>query len=361
MTGLYIHIPFCLSKCPYCDFYSVKYSKKAAQDYKNAVLRNLSYYGKKFGHKLKTNTAYFGGGTPILLWKEICEILGNIDFSENAEITLEANPCCSTEENLCALRKAGVNRVSFGVQSLDDIELKSLGRRHDAKTAINVIELAHRCGFENISADIMLGTEYQTKESVTRTIDRLSELPLTHISAYMLKIEENTPFAKRTLALPEEEKVCEIYLNTVQTLEKYGFKQYEISNFSKKGFACKHNLKYWNCEEYLGIGPAAHSFYDSKRFFVQRDLDEFLAADHQKTLLEEEHPADCEEYAMLRLRLNEGLDLNEYEKRGGNVGEALQNIKEIPRTLISFRNNILSLTAEGFLVSNAIIAKFLGY
>lgn len=355
MAGLYVHIPFCLSKCPYCDFYSVRYENETAKRYKTAVINNLLYYGGKF------DTVYFGGGTPILLWKEICEILEAAEIAENAEITVEANPCCTDREKLTALKKAGVNRISFGIQSLNGNELKKLGRRHDAETAVKAIELAFSCGFDNISADVMLGTEGQSWESVENTVNRLSGLPVTHISAYMLKIEENTPFARAKLDLPDEDEVCDIYLNTVGFLEAKGFKQYEISNFAKDGFSCRHNLKYWSCEEYLGIGPAAHSYRNGKRFFVKRDLEEFLSVNVQKTEIEEEAPAGYEEYAMLRLRLSEGLDLKEYEKRGGDVNAAIEAAKGLPSSLVSCNDNNISLTAEGFLISNAVIGKILGY
>ena len=207
----------------------------------------------------------------------------------------------------------------------------------------------------------MLGTEGQDWESVENTVNRLSGLPVTHISAYMLKIEENTPFAKAKLNLPDEDEVCDIYLNTVGLLEAKGFKQYEISNFAKDGFSCRHNLKYWNCEEYLGIGPAAHSYWNGKRFFVKRDLEQFLCVDVQKTEIEEENPADFEEYAMLRLRLCEGLDLKEYEKHGGDAKAVTERIKSIPSNLVSFGNNSVSLTSEGFLISNTVIGRILGY
>ena len=353
--GLYVHIPFCLSKCPYCDFYSVKYGNEAAKPYKSAVIRNISYYKSKF------DTVYFGGGTPILLWKEICEILEKADIESSAEITVEANPCLANEEIFKALLKAGVNRISFGVQSLNDNELKSLGRRHSSFTAINAIELAHACGFGNISADIMLGTEAQTAASVTDTLKGLASLPLTHISAYMLKIEENTPYSKTRLKLPDEDEVCEIYLNTVAFLEAKGLNQYEISNFAREGYACAHNIKYWNCEEYLGIGPASHSFYKGERFFVKRDINAFCESEIQKTELEEKHPASAEEYAMLRLRLSEGLNLKEYEKRGGNAKKMTENIKKLPRKLVFLKDGNVLLTSEGFLLSNTVIGRLLGY
>ncbi len=351
--GLYIHIPFCLSKCPYCDFYSVKYNCETAEKYKDAVIRNLLCYNEKF------DTVYFGGGTPVLLWKEICEILEHISLEENAEITVEANPCCSDKENLTALKKAGVNRISFGIQSLNDKELMALGRRHDAKTAVKAVETAYNCGFDNISADIMLGTQGQTVISVENTINELSLLPLCHISAYMLKIEENTPFAKMRLALPDEETVCDIYLSVVEQLENIGMHQYEISNFAVNGRECRHNLKYWNCEEYVGIGPAAHSYYKSERFFVDRNIDDFINTEFQATHKETDLAGGCDEYAMLRLRLTQGLTLSEYVKRGGNAEALERKLSLIPQHFFRFNGERLYLTPEGFLVSNSIIGTLL--
>lgn len=353
--GLYIHVPFCLSKCPYCDFYSVRYEKELAKAYKNAVIRNLLHYGGRY------DTVYFGGGTPILLWKEICEILENVDIAENAEISVEANPCCTDSEKLSALKAAGVNRISFGVQSFDDTELKSLGRRHDADTAVKALLLAEKYGFVNISADIMLGTPKQSLQQVEKNINILSQLPVSHISAYMLKIEPNTPFAKQRLDLPDEDITCDIYLNTVKELEKLGFLQYEISNFAKSGFECRHNLKYWNCDEYLGIGPAAHSFYNGIRFFTERDLKEFTRNMIQSVEIEDNAPGGYEEYAMLRLRLKEGLSFDEFQKRGGDVSAMLENAKAVPKNLISVSEKSIAITSEGFTVSNAIIGKLLGY
>lgn len=353
MTGLYIHIPFCLSKCPYCDFYSVKYGAEAAKRYSEAVLKNLKNHNEKY------DTVYFGGGTPILLWREICGMLAQADIVSGAEITVEANPCLAKLEILSALVQSGVNRISFGVQSLNDGELKSLGRIHNSDTAVKAIELAFSQGFDNISADLMLGIPNQTAKSAAYTLKRLTELPVAHISAYMLKIEENTPFYTSPPKLPDEDEVCGIYLDTVDFLEKKGIKQYEISNFAKSGYACAHNLKYWRCEEYLGIGPASHSFYKGKRFYVKRDINAFCESEFQKTETEDDHPAGAEEYAMLRLRLCEGLNLGEYEKRGGDAAALAEKLTKLPQSLVIMNNNIVSLTPEGFLVSNSVIGELL--
>lgn len=362
MTGLYIHIPFCLSKCPYCDFYSVKYGKSAAEEYKNAVIRNLKFYSENYNRQF--DTVYFGGGTPILLWKEICEIISFISLTQNSEITLEANPCVVLKENLTQLKKAGVNRISIGIQSLNDNELKALGRRHNSQTALKAIDTAYNCGFDNISADIMLGTPLQDSQSLDFTVNELCSMPVSHISAYMLKIEENTPYAKEKLILPDEDSVCDMYLNSVQNLENHGILQYEISNFAKKGYECKHNLIYWNCDEYLGIGPAAHSFFNGERFYVSPNLEDFIKAEKQEVNKESESFlkwGGYEEYLMLRLRLKEGLDLSKYEQRGGNVQLLLSQTKKIPSQYIKCEGSTLSLTPQGFLVSNSVIGTLLDF
>lgn len=296
-----------------------------------------------------------------MLWEKICEMLNFADVTEDAEITVEANPCAVDAKSLAALRKAGVNRISFGVQSLNDSELNALGRRHDADTAVNAVKAAKKQGFDNISADIMLGTPGQTVESVARTIQQLSMLPVTHISAYMLKIEENTPFAKTKMELPDEDGICSIYLEATELLGNLGFNQYEISNYAKEGYSCRHNLKYWNCKEYLGIGPAAHSYYNGKRFFVERDLNSFMADEYQQAVIEDDVPGSYEEYAMLRLRLTEGLSLSEYEALGGDTDAMKRAMKQIPDEYISIVGDTVSLTPKGFLVSNVIIGRLLGY
>jgi len=353
--GLYIHVPFCLSKCPYCDFYSERYSRTLAERYKQAVLRNLEHYGGDF------DTVYFGGGTPILLADEIAEILGKIQRSDNAEITIEANPCVCDEQRLGRLFESGVNRLSIGVQSLNERELAFLGRRHTVKQAENTVACAYNVGFRNISADLMLGLEGQTKESVLNSIQKLAELPLAHVSAYLLKIEEGTPFAKRTLSLPDDEQSAELYLFAAEQLEKCGFMQYEISNFARSGFESKHNLHYWHCEEYLGIGPAAHSYYGGKRFCTARDLNDFLSSEYQRTIVTDDKPGNFDEFAMLALRLTEGLKFADCSRFDINMNSVIEHCKKIPQKYVNITKDEVSLTREGFLVSNAVIGAILGY
>ncbi len=355
--GLYIHVPFCLSKCPYCDFYSVAFDSDTAKQYKDAVIRNLRYYLSQ-NSELRFDTVYFGGGTPILLWQEICDIMDEIQpyITENAEVTIEANPCCTDENALCSLKRHNANRISFGLQSGNDIELKALGRRHNAKVGADAVNMAYKAGFENISGDIMLGIPLQTKESLVETIDYMTSLPLTHISAYLLKIEPNTPFAKKELELPDDDGYADIYLETVSRLADKGYKQYEISNFAKPGAESRHNLKYWRCKEYLGIGPAAHSYYNGERFAVGRDLKAFTESKVQPAVITEREGGDYEEWAMLKLRLSEGLDFSTAKERFGiSKEDILKKCRLIPGKLYEADDKAIRLTPEGFLVSNAVI------
>lgn len=355
--GLYIHIPFCLSKCPYCDFYSVTFDGDTAKRYKDAVIRNLRYYLSQ-NSELRFDTIYCGGGTPILLWREICEIMDEIQpyIADNAEVTIEANPCCTDENALCSLKQHNVNRISFGLQSGNDNELKALGRRHNSEVGADAVKTAYKAGFENISGDIMLGVPLQTKKSLTETIDYMTTLPLTHISAYLLKIEPGTPFAKKELTLPDDDGYADIYLETVSRLSDKGYNQYEISNFSKPGMESRHNLKYWRCEEYLGIGPAAHSYFNGERFAVGRDLRAFIESDVQPAVITERECGDYEEWAMLKLRLSEGLDFKTANERFGITKEDILNkCRLIPDKLYTADDKTIRLTPEGFLVSNAVI------
>lgn len=355
--GLYIHVPFCLSKCPYCDFYSVVFDSDTANQYKNAVKRNLRHYLSQ-NSGLRFDTVYFGGGTPILLWREVCDIMDEIQpyIAENAEITVEANPCCTNENVLCSLKQHNVNRISFGLQSGNDNELKALGRRHTAKVGADAVKMAYKAGFENISGDIMLGVPLQTKKSLIETIGYMSFLPLSHISAYLLKIEPGTPFAKKQLTLPDDDGYADIYLETVSRLAEKEYKQYEISNFAKPGMESRHNLKYWRCEEYLGIGPAAHSYFNGERFAVGRDLRAFIENEIQPAFITERECGDYEEWAMLKLRLCEGLDFKTAEERFGiSKEDILKKCRLIPDKLYTADDKAIRLTPEGFLVSNAVI------
>ncbi len=347
-AGLYIHVPFCKKKCVYCDFYSAA-DMTFAEEYVKAVIRNIRYEKRVY------DTVYFGGGTPSLLTvKQVSDILSAADIRTGAEISMECNPESAGSEYLCELRSSGVNRLSFGVQSLNDEELQSLGRLHNAEKAERAVWLAEKAGFENVSADIMLAVAGQSFQSLNETLDRLLKLPLTHISAYMLKIEEGTPLSKKKELLekiPGENETAEMYLMTVQRLAESGFKQYEISNFARRGMECRHNLKYWRCEEYFGVGPSAHSFLDGERFFCPADTEKFISMPFQERV-SLGAGGDREERGMLALRLTgEGLPLCEYPEVEKPA------VPLIKSGLLKREGDNLMLTPNGCLVSNEIICR----
>lgn len=365
MLGLYFHVPFCKSKCPYCDFYSLKYRSDYSEKYTEAVIKNIIGYSERYG-KIKADTVYFGGGTPTLLdqkyYKKIFLALNNyFDIAENAEISLEANPVTITPEFIRALSETGFNRISIGVQSMNDNELKILGRLHDSDRAEKSILCAYDNGIKNISADIMLGIIEQTQESITNTLNRLSKLPISHISAYILKIEEGTVYAQKRFSenIPDDDTTADLYLSAVKNLKKNGFNQYEISNFSKSGSECRHNIIYWNSQEYIGIGPSAHSYYNGIRYFVPDDFEKFCSDKFQTEFRTDSSAGTFFEYAMLKIRLSEGLDLDECSKKYDiNKDNILQKCIPLEKNnLVIINKSTISLTPLGCLVSNEIICR----
>lgn len=355
--GIYIHVPFCAKKCPYCNFYSEKFTGTASSSYVDAVIRNIGYYAD---NDTCVDTVYFGGGTPSLLSaKQLGDILGCIGNSfrldNNAEITLEANPCTLTEKKLSELHDTGINRLSIGVQSMVDDELKLLGRLHDSARAEKAVLDAYSAGFENISCDLMTALPHQTCESLEYSINKLAALPVTHISAYILKAENDTPFDCDEIrdSLPDDDSTANLYMQTVSLLEKHGFAQYEISNFAKKGYESRHNCKYWRCEDYIGIGPSAHSCFNGKRFAVKNDLDAFIRSDVQPTFITDDSPCGFEEFVMLMLRLTEGYDINTFPEHRGELEKKIPGL--LKAGYVKFENDRISLTPKGFLVSNQVI------
>lgn len=351
--GLYIHVPFCRRKCAYCDFYSLAASEDIIECYVKAVIRNIKAQSRRY------DTVYFGGGTPTLLSAEqVFRILSAADIAEGAEISAEANPDSADTEKLSGFRSAGIDRLSVGVQSFDGRELAALGRLHSPAQAENAVKNARRAGFENISLDIMLGIPYQTAETLSETLKRTAELSPEHISAYMLKLEEGTPLAEDPDLInkaADSDTLADLYLQTVNSLEGFGYGQYEISNFSKKGFECRHNLKYWRCEDYIGIGAAAHSCADGKRFAVPRDMVGFIDNERQPVIILDDDPCTTEEKMMLSLRLAEGFPISE---AGENSERILKAAKPLEANgFLTIGNGSISLTAKGFLVSNEIICR----
>ena len=371
--GLYIHVPFCLSKCPYCDFYSLPLAGDDGllDRYTASVEQALDRWADRL--RTPADTLYFGGGTPSLLGgKRLARLIGRAErcFSlDDAEITLEANPADADEEGglsetLKAFADAGGTRLSLGMQSASEAELHRLGRRHGPAAVWRAVEAARRAGIADISLDLMLAVEGQNETSVRRSASLCGELGAGHVSAYLLKIEDNTPFGRNrhALALPGEDEAASLYLAACETLEEHGFHQYEISNFALPGRESRHNLKYWTGEPYLGLGPAAHSCIGGRRFAYHRDLAAFLAG---KDPLPEPEGAirtgSQEEFLLLRLRLAEGLTERAYAVRFGVPipEDWRKRAASLPRRLVICDAEGIRLTREGFLVSNAILAELL--
>ena len=362
-NGLYIHVPFCDGKCPYCDFYSLRADEETMDAYVTAVKRELACFGAQLGRR--ADTLYFGGGTPSLLGAaRLCELADAaraVFGLEGAEITAEVNPCTGGGLDFAALRAGGFNRLSVGLQSANEEELRCLGRRHGAQDAAVTLGRARAAGFANLSLDLMLAIPGQTEESLRRSVRFCREAGARHVSAYLLKLEEGTPFFARrdALALPDEEGQRRLYLAVCEVLGGAGFAQYEISNFSEPGCESRHNLKYWNGEEYLGIGPSAHSFLEGRRFHSPRSLESFLRGTERT---DDGTGGDGEEYAMLRLRLCEGLERARYRERFGCDYPASYdgNARRFEKAgLLTCDERGIRLSREGFLVSNELIGEIL--
>lgn len=350
MKGLYVHVPFCPKKCPYCDFYSLAYSKIAMDKYADETFHRIQNLQDEF------DSLYFGGGTPSLLGVERANKLINVaKLAQNAEITLESNP----NIDFTSWLGTKINRLSLGLQSANAEELQFLGRSHSTEQAVKSITTAKKIGIANISLDLMVGIKSQTKASLKKSIEFCATQNIQHISSYMLKIEEGTKYFlnRETLDLPDDDYTAELYLFMVEELAKHGFHQYEISNFAKEGFESRHNTKYWNCEEYEGLGPSAHSFLDGKRCYFPRDLDYYLNGGEK---IFDSLGGDFEEFAMLKLRLNKGLskkDCSNFPQE--KFEQLLTKSKKIPKQLIVCKDENIHFTSEGFLLCNAILAKIL--
>lgn len=356
-AGIYIHVPFCAKKCPYCDFYSVSYRTEPAERYTDAVCRNLA----ELPAHLSVDTVYFGGGTPSVLppaqiSRILSEIYAHCDVSDDTEITLEANPLTMTPARLDAWREAGINRLSVGVQSFQAEVLRLLGRQHTPEQAADAVRRAASAGFSNLSADLMIGLSVQSPQLLDADIQAALSLPVTHISAYLLKIEEGTPFAADAPPLLSEDDLASRYLRMHSRLTEAGFSHYEISNFAKPGYESRHNRKYWLCAPYYGIGPAAHSQNSGLRYAVPDDLELFLNTPIQQTEITDAAPLSDSERIMLGLRLSEGVDLNAYPDSREQIMKAAAPF--IPEYLTRSGSR-LSMTPEGWLLQNAILVRIL--
>jgi len=368
-AGIYVHIPFCQSKCPYCDFYSVEKDDDLISEFSDALLTEIQIHAKTKWKDRVYNTIYFGGGTPTLASPETIEAViknlrNSFNVSPRSEITIEANPETVSDGLLENLKAAGINRVSIGVQSFDDSVLKTLGRIHDSDKARSAIDSAFKAGFERVSIDLMFGVPGQTIDSWRDTLqEAVSKNPM-HVSAYGLTIEKGTPFDKMVssgeLVLPDDDTQAEMYQLMFQLLSEAGLKRYEISNFAKLGYESQHNVKYWRDDIFLGLGPAAHSYDGERRMAHYKNVEKYLAAIRKgkspvnfKEKLTPEQRA--EERLLLGLRLAEGIDYNIIKDVVNEENcEKLKSEGYITRKL----NNIV-LTDKGFLVADDVIVRLL--
>ena len=373
--GIYVHVPFCRSKCEYCDFYSLGggLNQESMDLYLQAVLTHIKEASQRaVGYSV--DTIYFGGGTPSFFGAQgLIRILAEIDrrflVEKGAEITLEANPDTVSAQELEKLRRAGFNRISIGVQTDDDAQLKALGRPHTYAQAQLAVSQARRVGFTNISVDLMFGLPSQSREQWMATLRNVMDLKPDHISCYGLKVEPNTRLYeyKDCANLPDDDAQADMYFYAVQTLEEFGYSQYEISNFCLPGMESRHNMKYWTMQPYIGFGPAASSDFGGKRYTAAADLDQYITGVMEQGVI----LSECEtipvreragEYLMLGLRTAHGIEENEY------MHKYLLPFEPLEKLLCLYEQRDLAvkedsgrwrLTPRGFMVSNSILVQLL--
>ena len=367
---LYIHIPFCVRKCQYCDFLSGPSDEETKDRYIEALLKEIR--AAEHTEDYKIVSVFIGGGTPSALKAEaIASIMRTLQekffFCEDAEVTIEANPGTVDLEKLTIYRNVGINRLSLGLQSTDAEELKLLGRIHSYEEFLKSYEWAREAGFSNINIDLMFAIPGQTGEAWRQHLYQVAELNPEHISAYSLIIEEGTPFAEQNLDLPDEDTEYQMYEDTAEILERYGYRQYEISNYAKQGYMCRHNAGYWQRREYLGFGLGASSLYGGMRFSNTHQMQEYLKESRNPDQIRKDvtvlsRNEQIEEFMFLGLRMTEGISEKKFEEnfdvRLMDVyGDILQKYEET-----GFMEHIETkwrLTRKGIHVSNHILADFL--
>ena len=362
--GIYLHIPYCKAKCRYCDFYSAPGAHGVPQSYVDALLRELAKNARR------PDTLYFGGGTPALLVPaQAAALIEAANPLPGAEITLEANP--DSAQDISALRQlhdAGFDRLSLGMQSADDAELRRIGRVHTHAQTVRAVENARAAGFDNLSLDLIYGLPEQTMTRWQANLDAALALAPEHLSCYGLKVEEGTPlFARRErFTLPDDDAQADMYFYAVETLEQFGYHQYEISNFAHDGFICRHNMKYWVGDEYLGFGPCAASDFAGRRFTIRPDLEGYIkgVTDKGQILSESELVPLREragEYLMLRLRTVDGIEKSEYTRSFLLPFEPIEDIlvRLQAREYAAFTSGRWHLTPKGFMLSNTILVELL--
>ena len=371
-VGIYVHIPFCASKCAYCNFYSLAGSEKLIPVFQQAVLRHIDEYAPQLDGYL-IDTVYFGGGTPSHYGAgRLASIFNALKKHGHvlldAEVTAEINPGSITKDELIKLKRAGFNRLSIGVQCADDKTLKSLGRLHTFKDAEDTVKNARQAGFDNLSVDIIYGLPSQDKDSWAETVARSAALKAEHISCYGLKIEKGTQLYmfKDSPFIPDDDVQADMYLYAVETLARFGYKQYEISNFARRGYESAHNMKYWLGEEYIGFGPGAHSYIGRCRYSFIEDIETYIERVTLGQVVVEysEEMSDFEnagEYLMLRLRTIRGISEQEYY----NIYRL--KLDYVLELLLKYESNGWALhkdgrwrfTPRGFMLSNILIGELL--
>lgn len=374
--GLYLHVPFCVQKCKYCDFHSAASTPEARTAYVRALCRHLEAAAPTV-RDMTVDTVYLGGGTPTLLdtadFKAILDtVRGHFALERDAEITAECNPVTHADGLMEGLREAGVNRLSIGLQSADEGELRLLGRPHGFSEFLSTYEAARRGGFDNVSVDLMFGIPNQTVESFAKTLDTVILLSPEHISAYGLRIEEGTPFygMRKSLALPDEDTECEMAELAACRLARAGFEHYEISNYAKAGKRSRHNMRYWLGKDYLGFGAAAHSYHRGTRFETAPDTAAYIEAVERgdfekmrKNAVRIEGKEKMDEYVMLRMRLSDGIGLADFERRFGVSFEAQygDTRRLVLGGFLTDDGARIAFTEKGMRVSNAILCDWLDF
>lgn len=371
---LYLHIPFCVKKCAYCDFLSFPSGQELQRQYAKRLMEDIDCMGKEYGD-IPVDTIFIGGGTPSVPESRlIVDLMEHVNrafqISDGAEISMEANPGTVTREKLKEYRRAGINRISFGLQSANDRELKLLGRIHTWAEFLESFALARECGFTNLNIDLMSALPGQTCESWKDTLKRVTDLEPEHISAYSLIIEEGTPFGEKygseegRKLLPDEDSEREMYHETKRFLRECGYERYEISNYAKPGRECRHNIGYWTGVPYLGLGLGASSYMNGSRFAVSSDIQQYLEEKPGTfTDVEKLTKKDMEEeFFYVGLRMTAGVSLSEFERRFGmSAEEVYPGLMEtfVEEKAAEFRGDRFVLTDYGLDVSNYIMAQFL--
>ncbi len=370
--GIYIHIPFCKQKCYYCDFTSFCGKDNLIEKYVEALKKEIELENIKS----KITTVYIGGGTPSYIdSKYIKQIINKVkekNISSSAEITIEVNPGTVTEEKLRDYKDCGINRLSIGLQTTQDVLLKEIGRIHDFAEFLNTYQLARKIGFNNINVDLILGLPNQRIVDLKESLSKIIELNPEHISVYSLIVEENTPISKmiekRELVLPDEELERNMYWYVKNTLELEGYEHYEISNFARSGYCSKHNMNCWEQQEYIGFGIAAHSYRDITRYSNTENIEEYIEnintgkIDHNKIIHEIQKEDDTKkEYMLLGLRKIKGIQISDFKNKFGDNPIYLYRSelkKLVDEKLIKVDENDIKLTAKGLDLANLVWEEF---